>query len=475
MKEKMHKIISSILLLVFFLNTLSLNAIETYAYNDTKEGVVVVAWYIKCVSKVAVKDNEIVKTIAKGNDMTATRGTGFFVGNSSENPMYIVTNCHCINDYFGSNEDGSGMINTNKETSDGYEIWIKYESSEIRVFYSETDSEVVEIIDYGETGTGNLDLAILKLKEPTDKRKALLLQVPTEDMVGQDVYAVGYPGIGDNILSDGSKWGTNDVTVTKGVINRLVVSSGSELKSIQTDAFFTSGNSGGPLVSSKGYVLGINTWTHVNNGDKLQYSINVSELINFLDENKVPYEMASADNGKEDNKSNATNENEIDENNNDIIIIVIGVLIGITFVLIVLFFVASKRKNSNQNIKNDVSSENNLNKELQISPRMAVIRSVALQHNGTSYSLGSSPLYIGRDKTVCNLTYKEGTAGVSAKHCAIIYSADKNEFMLKDLGSTYGTFLANGQRLQPEIIYTLKSGDAFYVGDKPNMLIVEVK
>ena len=106
--------------------------------------------------------------------------------------------------------------------------------------------------------------------------------------------------------------------------------------------------------------------------------------------------------------------------------------------------------------------------------RKAIIRSAAFQHQGISYTVSSTPLYIGKDKKVCNLLYKEGTAGVSGKHCELMYIAERNEFVLKDLGSTHGTFLASGRRLQSEIMYMLKSGDAFYIGSKPNMLVVEV-
>jgi pSer/pThr/pTyr-binding forkhead associated (FHA) protein len=81
---------------------------------------------------------------------------------------------------------------------------------------------------------------------------------------------------------------------------------------------------------------------------------------------------------------------------------------------------------------------------------------------------------IGRDTINCAIVFREGTAGVSGRHCSVSWNEQADEFILTDLRSTYGTFLMNGQRLQPNIPYHLKPGESFYVGENINVLRVEV-
>ena len=69
--------------------------------------------------------------------------------------------------------------------------------------------------------------------------------------VGESVVAIGNP-LGNEFLG----------TVTTGVVsalNRQLSIENKDLKFIQTDAAINEGNSGGPLVNTKGQVIGINT------------------------------------------------------------------------------------------------------------------------------------------------------------------------------------------------------------------------
>jgi RsiW-degrading membrane proteinase PrsW (M82 family) len=77
----------------------------------------------------------------------------------------------------------------------------------------------------------------------------------------------------------------------------------------------------------------------------------------------------------------------------------------------------------------------------------------------------SSPIKIGRDPHRCNLVFKVTTPGVSGLHCELTI---KGNFLgISDLGSSNGTFL-NGTRLQPNMLYNLKSGDKFWLGSMQN-------
>jgi len=88
--------------------------------------------------------------------------------------------------------------------------------------------------------------------------------------------------------------------------------------------------------------------------------------------------------------------------------------------------------------------------------------------------VGSNPVLVGRDPATCKVVYAEGTVGVSGRHCQVQYDAATGDFIVTDLRSTYGTFLMNGQKLNANVPYRMKAGESFYVGDKQNVLRVEL-
>lgn len=87
--------------------------------------------------------------------------------------------------------------------------------------------------------------------------------------------------------------------------------------------------------------------------------------------------------------------------------------------------------------------------------------------NGRRLALSpGSPVVLGCDPARCTAVYPSNTKGVSGLHCRITVSG--NEILLTDCGSTYGTFLAGGQRLAPDVPCRLKSGDTFYLAEPQN-------
>lgn len=96
------------------------------------------------------------------------------------------------------------------------------------------------------------DIAVLKIEAPAELLLPIVLGESTRLRVGQKVYAIGNPfGL--------------ERTMTEGIIsslNRTLPVSGTErtMKSIiQVDAALNRGNSGGPLLNSRGEVIGMNT------------------------------------------------------------------------------------------------------------------------------------------------------------------------------------------------------------------------
>ena len=105
--------------------------------------------------------------------------------------------------------------------------------------------------------------------------------------------------------------------------------------------------------------------------------------------------------------------------------------------------------------------------------KQAMLKSMSAQHGGMTVALHEAPVLIGRDPAACKVVFREGTDGVSGKHCSVAYDAAKDEFVLTDLRSTYGTFLSSGQKLNANVPYRLRPGESFYVGDKANSFRVE--
>ena len=103
-----------------------------------------------------------------------------------------------------------------------------------------------------------------------------------------------------------------------------------------------------------------------------------------------------------------------------------------------------------------------------------IVRSTAEQHQNRKIQLGKDAAILGRSKE-CTIVYRDDTPGVSGKHCAVAWDPEQEDFILKDLNSTYGTFLDNGKRLDPNRVYRLKAGEGFYLGERANKIHLEVE
>ena len=103
------------------------------------------------------------------------------------------------------------------------------------------------------------------------------------------------------------------------------------------------------------------------------------------------------------------------------------------------------------------------------------VRSLSAQHRGSRVAVQDRAILLGRSQNDCALIYQNDTPGVSSRHCSLAFHGQTGEFVLIDLGSTYGTYLENGQKLASGAEYRLRSGDRFYLGETGNMLVLEVE
>lgn len=403
-----------------------------------------------------------------GVDSAASLGSGFFVGKSGQNVRYLMTNFHVVSEYI---LNGAGAV---FEFRDDYGYRHTGQMS-LRVYFDGNSYLEASVVDYDE----NQDIALLKLEGYTDLRSSLALRIPTDDMVGDSVYIVSYPGNSDDYSNPTSVWGAEDSLVTKGTIGRLVTESGTNAKWIQSsDLIISHGASGGPLVNENGDVLGMVCWgvDSSSSADHMNMCVNIERVVDLLKKNDIEFEMAS-DRAAQTEPTQAEAAPEKDDSSLTVSIFVFAITLAIFAV--VKASKSAKAKKQAEAAAAAAAAAANKTVAVNTPPALtAVARSLAEQHGGKhggrKVKIGSEPLIAGRGRD-CKLIYDEKTPGVSGRHCAIAWDADRKEFIIKDLGSTYGTYLDSGMKLDPSRIYRLKPGESFYLGDRANTIRVEVE
>lgn len=360
-------------------------------------------------------------------------GTGFFI-----NDQYLVTNHHVVEAFL---EYGAGQSITLTLT-DGTQVSAY---SEVRVYYESNRYTEGFLVAYDEAK----DIAILKLDAPTTERTPLQLLVPTEEMVGSSVYAVGFPSLAENWFARATEsWGKNDATVTAGTISRLYTQAGTGWQNIQTDCDIKHGNSGGPLVNADGHVVGVSTWglNDFEEMESVNYAVNISEVITLLHVYGINYTLASTEPPAD----------------NTILFIAIGAAALVIVIVAVVLIVKKNKKKAAQAAAAAVPSLN------------PTIRSYSQANYGMSVVVGAQPILIGRNN-VCVLRFPSNTPGISGSHCSVQWDSAAQVFVVTDLNSTYGTYLMSGQRMQPNQPYRMRSGDKFYLGEQGNTISLSME
>ena len=334
------------------------------------------------------------------------RGTGFFIGEEGKNPEYIITNCHVVEEYILAGEAlGGGQLYVMFDANDQEEAYLV-------------------VYDYAK------DVAVLKLAEPTEKRKALLMAEAGEEDLGSEIYAVGYPLAADVTIQAVTSAGTSDATVTTGSIGRFLTESGTGRKLIQTDVALSGGNSGGPLINGDGAVIGVSTA-----GSKLDqnlfYAVSTSDVRFLLDQNNIPREAAGGQAASADGGASG---------------------------------MAGASGAGSGSAGSGAAGKGT-----------PLMRSMAPQHGGMVVQLHHQPVQIGRDPATCRLVYQDGTPGVSARHCQVYFDEQEKMFIVTDLNSTYGTFLVNGQRIAPNTPVKLPAHSSIYLGEPDNTIYLEIE
>lgn len=396
----------------------------------------------------------VVRILALLPDLTTgevyyATGSAFGVGKAGEPTDVFVTNTHVVQDVYYT-ESGATV------DAPAVSVWIlKNDMAWNPVTGLDTSQAIPCTVLYASSGMYP-DYAVLRAGEAPEGRVALPLLADDADVaVGDSVYALGYPGSSDE-TEEGS-YGSSlvadveDVTVTSGVVSRF--SEGSSLgntRLIQHDAQINHGNSGGPLIDESGAVIGINTYGiggDASTGDvNSYYSVRISYVRDKLDELGISYDVAGG---------------------GAWVFIVIGLVIVLAAAAFVLWKKGLIRFSLPKLPKRKGKASGMGLDELRI-------QCVSGAFAGKRFAL-SPQVRMGRDPTKNDLVFPDGTQGVSGVHCVLIYDSAAGSLYIKDLGSTFGTFVNGGKRLAPSQAMPLNVGDRFSLGSERESFMVTRK
>lgn len=424
-------------------------------------------------------------------------GSAFAVGRKGTAPQYFLTCDHCV-----SGEEGSPAA---------YAIYIVLQD----LHQKDTIIPASVIYDTRCSAKGP-DFAVIKAKRPITERMPLQILTKSSVSVSDDVYALGFPGAADP-ENDNLPSSPEDVTITKGIISKLSIQGiGGWSDNYQTDAAINSGNSGGPLVTAEGFVIGINSFKRAesdgNGGIQQASGVNgavyIDDVIPILNRNHIPYDIAlngtavsssassfgSSGSGSSSNTlssssaSSALSSSEVPAQGNGLwgipgltvpFVIVIAVVAVLLIGVIILIVVVKGKGRSNGSVEAARAAPAVIHTPppTSVKPKLQPVSKAFLIGTGQLFSgerveLHSEKIRMGRDASRCSIVFDAATPGISAVHCDISFNG--KFFVLRDLDSTYGTFLLNATKLIPMQEQMLPSGSTFYLASRDNTFTVKL-
>lgn len=306
------------------------------------------------------------------------------------------------------------------------------------------------------------DIALLETEE--NNNTYLKLSHIDDIKTGEKVYAIGNPTSSD--------YRVYDFNFTEGIINNItfeeINSPNLRISSnvILHSASLNPGNSGGPLLNSKGEVIGINAFVKSGRANNLFFAIHLSELVKALDENSITYETRSGiSNNERIIKNIDSTKTNIDKptdsgtkpkdslnlttlsnkSNNDTyywVIFTLIIVIGIPLIIISL-----KKKNSGRINVPYVETDSKQKKyEINNLPTKDIISDYYLIYEGIRYRLTDKEFIIGREQS-CNLVINDNN--ISRHQLQII--KDGVNYIAVDLNSKNGTYV-NGVKIMRKIL-----------------------
>ena len=343
-------------------------------------------------------------------------GSGFAVGKAGKDSDVFLTNWHVVT------LDGNFPTERTK-------VWILKENCAILSNYEPDPSNSIEC-RVMKTTSGYPDYAVIKMQKYEPGYKALPLLPAEKAAKGTDVYALGFPGVVE--ASSVERFGGVNLTATNGMISRFAqLSWAGNTNIIFHTATISFGNSGGPLVTKDGAVIGINTYGIGEHNIDYSCAIYIDYAMEGLDELGIAYTVYSKT-----------------------WMIVAGVAAGVAVIAAVVVIVILRKKKAEEEerkrqkkIKADLEIQKEKERIAKEAAEKLRIQNLLNKYklvsaDGKYYSLSYPVTVIGRDMS-CQVRFPMDTKGVSHRHCQLSFQGEA--LILTDLSSTYGTFIHEKQ------------------------------
>jgi len=360
-------------------------------------------------------------------------GTAFGVYGEGPGALVFATNAHVVCN------DKNQPYDQVYICVDGADIYDQTTVVECKILYVDT----------------RVDVAIIQAEAPIGGVGTLPLKLSEDLETGDIVYALGYPGISDEV-ADENNYTAEDITVTNGIISRYMTSSG--VKCMAHTAAVNHGNSGGPLIDQYGNAIGINSFIHWDNStsDLRSYAIYIDYAAEALDELEIPYTLVSdkapapaAPGPSRETEPGTAEETQAPANttpgssgsdheeetglSGKTILIIVGAAAAVVLVIVLILLLTRKKPDTNGSAT-------------RIQGPAVTVYAISGPLQGQAWRL-DTVLTVGRDFGN-TIVFPADTKGISRNHCRI--ERRGAQIVVMDMGSSYGTFVG-GRKLAPNV------------------------
>ncbi len=324
------------------------------------------------------------------------------------------------------------------------------------------------------------DLAVLSVEKDLGGQPVAFATRTTIDERDKVIVA-GYPGAAQRSARDFGK-----VSFAEGIISKFTEldSSGGTIRHIQITAPVNPGNSGGPLFNEFGQVVGINVQKsltavlvvdptallgvrqeRVPLGEGVAWAILSDELLVELEHLHLPFTATRS-------KPNAFSTEFAKQ----------PILFSFAALAMLLAAVSTGlllTRRGRVAIKDVVTRGRDFATKRVSSPAKPsaspVLRGISGPYAHATIPMDDKPIAIGRDANICQLVMPPDAADIGRRHCTIRWERATRTFLLEDCWTTNGTFLDNGEIVEPAKPRSIKPGDRFYLANRQYQFEVAVE